>query len=86
MTVTEAARNFADMVNRAFYRNETTVITRNGVAVAFIAPSAPAGVSAREALARWRLAPRLGPADAAAMKRDLGAARRTLRPVRTLWD
>ena len=41
--------DFADLVNRAFYRNETTILLKNGVAVAHIAPGAPTGVSAREA-------------------------------------
>jgi antitoxin (DNA-binding transcriptional repressor) of toxin-antitoxin stability system len=86
VTVTEAARNFADIVNRAFYRHETTVLIRNGIAVAHIAPAAPAGVSAREALSRWRLIPRLGASEAAAMKRDIAAGRRQLRPVRSPWD
>ena len=42
------------MVNRAFYRGETTILMKNGVAVARIAPVAPGGVAASEALARWR--------------------------------
>jgi antitoxin (DNA-binding transcriptional repressor) of toxin-antitoxin stability system len=86
VTVTEAARNFADIVNRAFYRHETTILVKNGIAVAHIAPAAPAGVSAREALARWRLIPRLGPVEATAMKREIAAGRRLLRPVRSPWD
>jgi antitoxin (DNA-binding transcriptional repressor) of toxin-antitoxin stability system len=86
ITVTEAARNFADVVNRAFYRHETTVLTRNGVAVAHVSPAAPSGISAREALTRWRLIPRLGPTEAVAMKRDIAAGRGRLRPLRTPWD
>jgi hypothetical protein len=31
VSVTEAARNFADLVNRAYYRQETTVLLKNGV-------------------------------------------------------
>lgn len=83
VTVTEAARNFADLVNRAFYRHETTILIRNGIAVAHIAPAAPAGVSAAEALERWKLTPRLGAKDAAAMQRDLAAGRRRLPPMRS---
>ena len=86
VSITEAARNFADIVNRAFYRQETTVLVRNGVEVAHIAPAAPAGISAREALARWRLAPRLGDAEAASMKSDIARGRaRLARPV-VRWD
>jgi antitoxin (DNA-binding transcriptional repressor) of toxin-antitoxin stability system len=86
LTVTEGARNFADIVNRAFYRNETTVLLRNGTPVAHIAPVAPAGIPASEALARWRLMPRLGKGAATALKRDLVEARRGLRPLRSPWD
>ena len=86
ISVTEAARNFADIVNRAFYRHETTVLVRNGIAVAHIAPAAPTGVSAREALARWKLIPHLGAAEATAMKRDIAAGRRKLRPLRSPWE
>jgi hypothetical protein len=86
VSVTEAARNFADIVNRAFYRHETTILIRNGVAVAHIAPAAPAGVSAAEALERWKLMPRLGAAEAVAMKRDIAAGRGRLRTVRSAWD
>lgn len=86
ITITDGARNFADIVNRAFYRNETTVLLRNGTPVAHIAPVAPEGVPASEALARWRLMPRLGAAEASALKRDIVLARRELRPVRSPWD
>ena len=86
VSVTEAARNFADIVNRALYRHETTVLIKNGVAVAHIAPVAPEGLSAREALARWRLIPHLGVRDATAMKRDIAAGRARLRAVRSPWD
>jgi antitoxin (DNA-binding transcriptional repressor) of toxin-antitoxin stability system len=85
ITVTEAARNFADIVNRAFYRHETTILVKNGVAVAYIAPATPTGVSAREALARWRLMPHLEADEAEAMKRDIAGGRRKLRPVRSTW-
>ncbi len=88
VTVTEAARNFADLVNRAFYRHETTVLMKNGVPVAHIAPAAPAGIPASEALARWRPESTTlrGTAAADAMARDLAGARRTLPAVGSPWD
>lgn len=46
LSVTDAARRFADVVNRAFYRHETTVLLKNGVPVAFVAPMAPTGMLA----------------------------------------
>jgi len=88
ITVTEAARNFADIVNRAFYRSETTILMKNGVAVAHIAPVAPGGVAASEALARWRAIEHLNPADAAAMLKDIDAsrARLPLPRLNKLWE
>jgi prevent-host-death family protein len=75
LSVTEAARRFADVVNRAFYRHETTVLVKNGVPVAFVAPMAPTGIPARELAHRWPLLPRLAPGDADAFAGDVAAAR-----------
>ena len=41
ISVTEAARNFADCVNRVRYQNVTFVLLKNGVPVARIVPDAP---------------------------------------------
>ncbi|HEY7569334.1 MAG TPA: hypothetical protein VH762_17260 [Gemmatimonadaceae bacterium] len=71
VSVTEAARNFADLVNRAYYRQETTVLLKNGVPVAHMAPVAPSGVPAHEFLERWSRRPRLSAEDADAWARDL---------------
>jgi antitoxin (DNA-binding transcriptional repressor) of toxin-antitoxin stability system len=38
ISVTEAARNFADCVNRARYQGTTFVLHKNGIAVARIGP------------------------------------------------
>jgi antitoxin (DNA-binding transcriptional repressor) of toxin-antitoxin stability system len=86
VTVTEAARNFADLVNRAFYRNETTVLLRNGVPVAHIAPVSPAGLTASEALERWKRIPRLGREEADAMARDIKTGLKAIPPLRSPWD
>jgi hypothetical protein len=75
LSVTEAARRFADVINRAFYRHETTVLIRNGVAVAYVAPMAPTGIPARELAHRWPLLPRLTREDADAFASDVAAAR-----------
>lgn len=85
LSVPEAARNFADLVNRAFYRNETTILLKNGVAVAHIAPGAPTGVSAREALARWKLVPRLGRENANTMLDDIESGRAAIPALRSPW-
>jgi hypothetical protein len=38
ITVTEAARNFADCVNRSQYQNMTFLLVKNGVLVARLVP------------------------------------------------
>lgn len=86
VSVTEAARNFADLVNRAYYRQETTVLLRNGVPVAHIAPVAPSGVPAQEFLERWSRRSRLSAEDADAWARDLEAARAAIPPLRDPWE
>ena len=79
ISVTEAARNFADCVNRAHYQGTTFVLLKNGVPVARLGPENEKiclGRDLAEALARTSL-----PSDeAAAWHRDLKAARMTLKP------
>jgi len=41
ISVTEAARNFSDCVNRARYQGVTFILHRNGVPVARIVPESP---------------------------------------------
>jgi prevent-host-death family protein len=41
ISVTEAARNFSDCVNRARYQGVTFILHRNGVPVARIVPETP---------------------------------------------
>jgi len=85
LSVTEAARRFADVVNRAFYRHETTVLVKNGVPVAFVAPLAPTGIPAAELAHRWPLLPRLSAADAEAFAQDVARARSALGPPADPW-
>ena len=85
LSVTEAARRFADVVNRAFYRQETTVLVKNGVPVAYVAPMSPTGIPARELAHRWALLPRLSPEDAEAFAADVAAARAALPPPADPW-
>lgn len=84
ITVTEAARNFADCVNRAHYQNVTFVLLKNGVPVARLVPDNEKVCTGRdlaEALARIELTSE----DAKAWRRDLQAARRTLKAPSNKW-
>ena len=84
ISVTQAARSFADCVNRAHYQNVTFVLLRNGSPIARIVPDGKrykTGKDLAEALAQVDL-----PEDEArAWYKDLQAARKFLRPVKDKW-
>jgi len=85
LTVTEAARNFADCVNRAHYQNITFVLLKNGSPVARLTPGEEKiclGRDLAEALAGSAL-----PVDEArAWHRDLERARKTLKAPVGKWQ
>jgi len=84
ISVTEAARNFADCVNRAHYQGVTFILHKNGVPVARIVPEEKKPSTGREfaaALARVRLTPE----ESAAWLDDLAAARKNLIPQKDKW-
>ncbi|MGH9610831.1 MAG: hypothetical protein ACRD34_14290 [Bryobacteraceae bacterium] len=84
ISVTDAARNFADCVNRVHYQNAEFVLLRNGLPVARLAPAKEGVCSGRD------LADALGKAklpveEARAWRRDLRAARKKLRRPADEW-
>jgi antitoxin (DNA-binding transcriptional repressor) of toxin-antitoxin stability system len=82
--VTEAARNFADCVNRAHYQKVTFVLLKGGSPVARIVPDEErvcTGVDLSRALAGAKLAGK----EAVAWNRDLRDARTRLKSVRDKW-
>ena len=84
ISVTDAARNFSDCVNRAHYQNVTFVLLKNGSPVARLVPDNEkvcAGRDLAEALAKTELSE----AEAATWHRDLQAARKTLKPPADKW-
>jgi hypothetical protein len=72
LTVTEAARNLSDMVNRAYYQGHSFVLARGKIKVAQLSPvkTLPSAELAR----RWADRPRLAPGDAEAWEEELAAA------------
>jgi antitoxin (DNA-binding transcriptional repressor) of toxin-antitoxin stability system len=86
MTVTEAARRFADLVNRTYYRGESTVLIRSGEPVAMVVPVGGASVTGRDWLSRWRSIPHLDVEDADDFAADIGSARENLPPPKSPWD
>jgi prevent-host-death family protein len=84
ISVTEAARNFADCVNRVRYQNMTFVLLKNGAPVARLVPErkkACTGPELAEALGQVDLSE----AEARAWHRDLVAARKILKPPKNRW-
>jgi len=85
ITVTEAARNFADCVSRAHYQNVTFVLLKNGEPFARLVPDSEkiccAGRDLAEALARVDLPE----SEAKAWHRDLQAARKVPRAPTDKW-
>jgi antitoxin (DNA-binding transcriptional repressor) of toxin-antitoxin stability system len=84
ISVTEAARNFADCVNRVHYQNVTFVLLKNGSPVARLVPERKKSGSVRKLAAALREF-ELSPEEAKAWNRDLRAARRILKPPADKW-
>jgi antitoxin (DNA-binding transcriptional repressor) of toxin-antitoxin stability system len=89
ISVTEASRNFADCVNRAFYQGVTFNLEKNGVAMARIVPAEKKSTTGRELAAALHESLKdfhLGEEEATAWLHELEETRRTLpRPV-TKWQ
>lgn len=84
VSVTEAARNFADCVNRARYQNVTFVLLKNGSPVARLVPESEKVCTGPE-LAEILKQVDLPEDEARAWHRDLMAARKTLKPPKDRW-
>jgi prevent-host-death family protein len=85
ISVTEAARNFADCVNRVRYQGTTFVLLKNGAPVARLVPEKKKAGSIRKLAAALREF-NLSPAEARAWRRDLQAARKMLKPPVDKWQ
>ena len=84
ITVTEAARNFADCVNRVHYQNMTFVLLKNGSPFARLAPEKDKTCLGRD-LAKVLAKSRLPAAEARAWHRDLERARKKLPTPHNKW-
>jgi prevent-host-death family protein len=85
ISVTEAARNFADCVNRVRYQGTSFVLEKNGVPVARIVPEEikdNTGRAIAESLSKVCLTDE----EFAAWRRDLKAARKILLPPVDKWQ
>ena len=83
LSVTEAARKFADCVNRAHYQRQSFLLLKNGVPVARIVPAAKScsGPALAEALSRVGLSQ----AEARKWQQERKAAHKVLAPPANRW-
>lgn len=86
MTVTEAARGFSDLVNRTYYRGESTVLVRGGEPVAKVVPLVAERVQAKDWLARWNEMPHLMSEEAESFGLSIESARKNLMNPSSPWD
>jgi len=84
ISVTEAARNFAECVNRVRYQNVTFVLLKNGTPVARLVPEKEKICLGRD-LARVLRKVDLPRDEAVAWNRDLKKARKSLKPQPDKW-
>jgi antitoxin (DNA-binding transcriptional repressor) of toxin-antitoxin stability system len=88
ISVTEAARNFADCINRAHYQGTTFVLHKNGVPVARIVPEERKPRTGREIAAVLRVALKdvhLSEEEATDWLHDLEESRKNLIPAVDKW-
>ena len=86
LTVTEAARNFAELVNRAHYRHESTLLIRNNLPVARIVPVVPTHCTTHELADRWNEIPHLTSKEAEEFEKDIKESRKILTLPKSKWD
>jgi antitoxin (DNA-binding transcriptional repressor) of toxin-antitoxin stability system len=84
LTVTEAARNFADCVNRAHYQNVEFVLLKGGNPVARLVPDNEKVCTGRD-LAAALASAKLPGDEVGGWSRDLRDARSRLKPLTDQW-
>jgi antitoxin (DNA-binding transcriptional repressor) of toxin-antitoxin stability system len=84
ITVTKAARSFADCINRVHYQDVTFVLLKNGTPVAQLIPHKEKVCSGHD-LATILSTVRLNDRESKAWRRDLQASRKTLKGPQDKW-
>jgi antitoxin (DNA-binding transcriptional repressor) of toxin-antitoxin stability system len=85
ITVTEAARNFSELVSRIHYQGDGALLVKGGKPMVRMVPARRPRTGG-ELAALWSSLAHLSPAEAAGLERDLLASRRKLRPLTSKWD
>jgi prevent-host-death family protein len=86
VTVSEAARGFADLINRVHYRNESALLTKGGKPVAKIVPVETGAKTGAELAELWPTFAHLSPTAADAFSEDVKRARTGLPKVKDKWE
>ena len=84
ISVTEAARNFADCVNRVRYQDVTFVLLKNGAPVARLVPAEAKSCSNRDLAAILRKN-KLSAEEFRTWREDLRSAHKILKPPVDKW-
>jgi antitoxin (DNA-binding transcriptional repressor) of toxin-antitoxin stability system len=85
ITVTEAARNFSELVSRIHYRSESTLLVKGGRPMVRIIPANQAKTG-RELAETWPGIPHLSAKEAAYFDHDLKISRRRLPIAKSKWE
>lgn len=86
LSVTDAARNFSDVINRVYYQGQNYLLTRSGTIVAQLTVP-DKKLTARELLAQWETRPRLDSEDAAIWEQELEQFKTNAAPPENMeWD
>jgi antitoxin (DNA-binding transcriptional repressor) of toxin-antitoxin stability system len=85
ITVTEAARNFSELVSRVHYQGGTTILVKGGKPMVKLSP-AFRPKTGKELAALWPKRPLLSPHEAASFERDMTDSRRRIGRVVSKWE
>lgn len=86
INVTEAARNFSEIINRAYYLGESVLLIKNNRAVARIMPAGTPVRTGAELADLWPRLPHLTREEGQAFASDLDEARRRLPQPDSKWE
>ena len=84
LTVTEAAKNFADCLKRVYHQHESYELVKNGVPYAHLVPANGAGCNTHE-LADDVDDAELSPDDRRALAAAVRKGRKLLKPLKNPW-
>ena len=85
ISVTEAVRNFSDIIGRIRYKGESFLLTKGGTLVARIDP-VNRNVKAKEIIPLLRKIPHLTPESAKEFAKDLKKSRALLKEAKDKWE